>query len=117
METSAVQYLERDKTGKCTKTSVQFAFDKIPGICRVEQISKEQPEVKELYYIRGIVRKRMPWYYDDAKALQLLRAAASAGVPLSVLREIALTASNWSHFQDSIYAAIDYAEENADGEL
>jgi hypothetical protein len=106
MDISAIQYLQRNKTGKCTKESVELAFNKIPGICRIEQISKEQPEIKELYYIRGIVRKRMPWYYDDTKALQLLREGAAAGVPLSVLRQIALTASHWTEFREGLSAAM-----------
>jgi hypothetical protein len=106
METSAVQYLKRNKAGKCTRESWDLAFNRIPGICQIDRLSKENPELKQLYYIRGIVRNRMPYYYDNAKALQLLRAGASAGIPLPVLREIAQTASNWDDFEDSICAAI-----------
>lgn len=110
MDIAADQYLKRDKKGNCTKDSWELAFSKIPGICRVERASKDQPSLKDLYYIRGIVRNRVQYYYDDAKALQLLKEAVAAGVAIPVLRDIASSASNWTQFRNGLYEAMDSVE-------
>ena len=60
IEESASQYLVRDNSGKATLKSVEKVFRYALKICRVKVLEKEKPYIKDLFYIRGILRKRLP---------------------------------------------------------
>lgn len=108
MDVAADSYLEHDKEGKVTVESWEKAFSKIPGVCRVERAAKDDPDVKDLYYFRGILRRRLEgYYYDDGQAIRLLRDARNAGVPMDWLKDIVLNARGWRRFQDDLFAAMD----------
>jgi len=107
MDIAAEQYLIFKKNGTTTTESWEKAFLKIPGICRVERESKEDPDIKELYYIRGIVRNTCRYYFDNSEALELLKIARSWDIPMSKLRDIAYNATSWTRFQNQINKAID----------
>ncbi len=106
MDIAAEQYLRFKSDGNVTKDSWEHAFSKIPGICRVEHESQENPDIKELYYIRGIVRNNCKSYFNDYKALDFLKAARSWDIPMSELRNIAVNSRYWSEFEDEICKAI-----------
>lgn len=97
------KYLQYDKAGKITEQSVETAFDKVGGICRIREAQRENPDIKELYYLRGIVRHRcgssMSGYFDPDCAMQLLRDAYEAGAPVALLKEECLHVSNWTNFK------------------
>lgn len=112
MEVSATTYLEFTKEGTVTEESWERAFSKILGICRVNRASQKDPDLKELYYIRDILRNRIPGYYDDAKALQYFKNARSWGVPVDELADIARSIHNWSGFTSAIGEAIQYTKEH-----
>ncbi len=112
MDTALSQYVKLDPKdpAKATSESIGKAFDSIPGICRVNRASKDNPDLKELFYIRGILRKRMSdmgRYCNEWQALEDLKAARSWGVPLERLREIALICRSWTEFQNEITDVID----------
>lgn len=108
MDVAAEQYLTFQDDGAVTSDSWETAFAKIPGICRVERASEEDPDIKDLYYIRGIIRNRLEGrYFKDAEALELLQAARSWDVSTSDLRSIAKRASSWTLFRDAVSMAID----------
>jgi len=106
MDVAAEQYLAFADTGVVTDTSWEEAFGKIPGICRVERASKEDPDLKELYYIRGIARNNCS-SFNATEALDLLKAARSWDVPLDELRQVALQARSWTRFRNDICDIID----------
>jgi len=111
MDISAEAYIEYKDDGTVTSESWEKAFAKIPGICRVERASKDDPELKDLYYIRGIARNRCDYYFNNPEALEMLKIARSWDVPLEELRQIACSIKNWTNFKKKIYDAIDYQEE------
>jgi hypothetical protein len=74
--------------------------------CRVEKASKSNPDIKQLFYIRGILRNRIPGYFDEARALQYLKNARSWDIDLNELSEIARRVKNWSQFTQAIGDAI-----------
>jgi hypothetical protein len=82
MDAAATSYLKFNEAGKVTEDSWSVAFDKIFGICRVNRASETDPEIKQLYYIRGILRRRIPGYFDEPKAMQYLKNTRSWDVPL-----------------------------------
>ena len=96
--------------GNVTSDSWEKAFSKIAGICRVERDSKENPDLKDLYYIRGIARNRCE-YFNNYQALDWLKAARSWDVEMDRLREIACNCRNWTNFKNEIIDAIEYQKE------
>jgi hypothetical protein len=111
MDISAESYLDFNSDGTVTSESWEVAFSKIPGICRVERASKEDPDIKELYYIRGIARNTCQYYFNDSEALDWLKAARSWDVPIVELREIARNAASWTKFKNKIFKAIEYQKD------
>jgi hypothetical protein len=106
MDVAAEQYLEFGNTGLVTQASWEEAFNKIPGICRVTLASREDPDLRELYYIRGIARNNCG-YFNPGEAMELMKAARSWGVPLEELRRIAIHSRNWTRFRHDLYDVID----------
>lgn len=102
MDTSATSYLQFDSENKLTADSISLAFDKILGICRVNKAAEKEPDLKQLYYIRGILRNRIPGYFDDGIALQYLKNARSWDVELEDLDQMARAVKNWSGFNGAI---------------
>lgn len=101
METAASQYLKFKNDGRVTEESWVIAFNKIPPILNVEKDAKSDPDLKELLYIRGIVRNRCG-SFNNPLALNWLRAARSWGVPMSELKQLSYGVRNWDHFSDLI---------------
>lgn len=95
--------------GTPTRESCDAAFSKLGGICRVRLASRDDPDLSELYYMRGILRKRLgskSYYFHPAKCLQFLKAARSWGVPMNELNELVRSANNWTSFKNGIVDGI-----------
>lgn len=105
MDTAAEQYLEYGTDGHVTGKSWELAFNKISGICQVNKQAEENPDIRELYYIRGILRKRLS-YIDDGQALQYLKNARTWNVSIDTLRSIAYETKSWTSFKVDIGEAI-----------
>jgi hypothetical protein len=114
MDIAADHYLELADGGGVTRDSWNEAWNKIPGICRVQRESEKDPDIRDLYYIRGILRKRIPGYFDDPEALEWLRAARSWNVPIDELRRSAFCVRNWTQFKHSMCELIDRQKELED---
>jgi HNH endonuclease len=110
MDKSAASYLEFNREGQRTSESWNTAFNKIPAICRLDRLAKEQPDLRELYYIRGISRNRTG-YFNDGWAIQLLKAARSWGIGIEELQDVALSCSSWTIFRETIETMIDERRE------
>lgn len=107
---AADSYLVVEKDGKASRESMLKIWSNLAGICRVARASKDDPAVREMYYIRGIFRRRMTEqgsYYDDRLALDELKAARSWGVPMDELRQFAIRARSWTQFRDWIGESIE----------
>jgi len=102
MDASATSYLEFDAENTVKAESVGLAFDKVLGICRVNKASEKEPDLKQLYYIRGILRNRIPGYFNDSMALQYLKNARSWEVELEDLNAMARGIKNWTGFTTAI---------------
>jgi hypothetical protein len=58
---------------------------------------------RKLRYIRGIVRNRCEFFYDDSIAMRHLRTAHNQfGVSLDALTEMTKGINRWSDFTDGI---------------
>lgn len=102
MDIAADQYLKFNNEGDCTSESWNIAFNKISGICRTRRLTKDKPEMKELFYIRGILKNKIRGYFDSPLALSLLKNAYDNGTSLEDLRRIALESKYWDDFEESL---------------
>jgi len=102
MEASADGYLIFNNDSKTvTEPSWETAFSKIGGIAKVQKETKENPDIKELFYIRGILRNRIR-YYDAGLSISLLKSARNIGVEIEDLKQLALTAYDMDEFEEGI---------------
>lgn len=108
MRISVKQYLQYSDE-KPTQQSVELAWKKVGGICALKKYDKTNPEMKEIYYIRGILRNRLS-YMNEGMALGLLRKSARLGAPIEDLKEYALEVKNWSTWRTSMEAYIEHLE-------
>lgn len=107
VEISFDQYLEwQDEKPVSDTWNKAFAF--IPRIVSVRRRQSDKPYLRDLFYIRGILRNRLN-YCRDAVAMSLLEQAVEAGASIDNLREFAKAVQTWSQFTDEIHR---FLEEN-----
>ncbi len=112
MDEAARIYLKHDDKGEVIAETVNVAFNKIGGVCRVTRIATKEPDIKDLFYIRGILRKRIPGYFKEHKAMEILKDARTWGISTDELKEIAVRVNNWTGFCNAVGDAIaDAADE------
>jgi hypothetical protein len=105
MDIAAENYLKRKDSGDVTPQLANEAFSKIRTICNIKRADKDNPELKDLYYIRAIMRnktKERGGYFCGYEAMSVLRAARAGGVELSKLLEIAKRERTWWHFNEKV---------------
>ena len=110
VDTSYMQYLMWDDEGKATRESYEKAFSYIPRIISVERWQREKPYLRDLYYIRGILRNRLN-YVNEVACMRLLEQAHEAGATVENLREFAKSVHTWTAYRDGIY---DFLEEHGE---
>ena len=101
IDASTTQYLviDRENKDKYTNVSLNKAFSYVEKICRCKQSDEKFPEMKELYYIRGILRNRVS-YCNEHKALRFLLDAYRLGIEIEDLKSIAKEVRNWTEFKE-----------------
>lgn len=75
-------------------------WNMVGGILRV---THDNPDMKELYYIRGILRNRLN-YVNERDCLAVLKQASGSGMPLDELKRISRQCRSWSAFKDQVYS-------------
>lgn len=105
MKASTQQYLEYDPEANdpsiSTHKSVNKAFEYIPRICAARKRQEGKPYMKDLYYIRGILRNRLR-YLNEWQSIQLMEEAVINGVDIEQIKDLAKTTPNWSSFHETI---------------
>ncbi len=116
MDVAATHYLRFEAEGAIIEESWDSAFSKIPGICRVERESKDDPEIRELYFIRGIARRNCENSFRNAEALELLKDARFYGISTDTLRTVAIESYSWYRFSTDLRLLIREARASSEGE-
>jgi HNH endonuclease len=101
MRTSVRQYIEISE-GEPTQESVEKAWRYVAKICNFRKSNEEKPYLRDLLYIRGILRNRM--YCDDQVALELLEVVHLEGVSIESLKVVAKSAKNWTQWRAEMEA-------------
>lgn len=97
MRVSASSYIKVDQSGEPDRDSVEHAYQKIGGVCRVRAAEKDKPWLREVFYIRAIIKNRF-YYVNPPEAKKLLERAFTAGAKADVLRDIATQERNWTNW-------------------
>ena len=105
IKASAEQYL-RFEDDKVTKDSVNHAFMMIPRVAAGMQRTAEKPYMRDIYYIRAVLRNRLR-YVDERRVVAMLEEAILLDVDVEALRQFSKTVRNWSQFRDSVDAFLD----------
>lgn len=111
----ATNYFRYDDDGQPTSASTELGFAKLGGIIRISIAEQEKPWLRDLFYTRGIIRRRLTEngrYYDNTEAKKLLQAAYEIGVPTENTREIAHAASSWTNWKNQMLDLLDEWEES-----
>ena len=91
--------------GKPTIESVNNSWSYVGRICTVKKADVEKPYLKDLLYIRAILRNRFN-YCNEHKALELLEDVHLNGCSIEYLKTIARRARNWSDWESEMYEVL-----------
>ncbi|MES1934632.1 hypothetical protein T35B1_18608 [Salinisphaera shabanensis T35B1] len=100
MKIAVDKYLNLED-GKPTKDSVEQSWQYVERVARMMAVDREKPHIKDLLYIRGILRNRFS-YCDEQLALDLLEAAYDQGAEIDDLKKLAKRSRNWSSWREDI---------------
>lgn len=106
IEISTRQYIEIDEKDQATKDSVEKAFNYVSRIAHVRRDEASKPYLKDLLYIRGIVRNRYA-YCNEEQALEWITMAYELGMSVEDLKRIAKFHRNWSGWRAEMLEFID----------
>ena len=104
MQIATDQYLTYDKTGKLQQESVNAAWRKVSGICQTRRVEKKKPYIRDLFYIRTVLRNR--GYVNERYVMGLLESAVNAGVDIESLKDFAKSSSSWTAFREGVESFI-----------
>jgi hypothetical protein len=91
MKISIDQYYDETQKG------IEKAFTYIERIIINHKKQKENPYLKDLYYIRGIINNRFH-YINKWKAIRILKEKYVEGIKIEQLKDIALYTKNWTEW-------------------
>ena len=74
---------------------------KIEAIIKNRRMQKDNPELKDLHYIKGIAKNRFS-YFDSRKAFLILKNGYDSGITIEELKAITLECKNWSEWRETI---------------
>lgn len=104
MQKSLLQYVEFED-GKPRYESVAKSFDYTGRVAKMVRVHQEKPYLKDLFYIRGILRKRLP-YCNERTALRTLEYAYLQGVTIDELKDFALECRTWTGWENRVFALL-----------
>ncbi len=100
MRTSVKQYLNYEND-EPTHESVEVTWKKVGGICNMKKVQKDKPYMKDIFYIRGILRNRLQ-YLNERMALELLEEAVLNDADIENLKDHAKKVKNWTNWRNAL---------------
>lgn len=79
------------------------AFNSIGKICGVMKAAEKDPGIERLFYIRGILRRRLS-YVNEKACIVLLKDARDAGIDIDYLQDISKQVTSWTQFRTTVEA-------------
>jgi hypothetical protein len=101
-EASAQTYLRWDDA-KVTQESWGKFFDMIPRVAATRRAEKDEPYLRDLLYIRAILRNNTDWHWRARRdCMLLLKGAIAAGVAVDGLRDLAKESDSYDEFEKNV---------------
>lgn len=88
--------------GKATEDSVHFAWAKVGAFLRISGLQEDE---KRLYYIKGILKKRMLYLPPDV--MKYLQSALKADVPVEDIEYESKHSRSWTAFRNWLFAEME----------
>lgn len=95
MRNATQEKMKVTEDGATDHASVSDAFHFVPRLLRVMKEAKRTPFIRDVYYIRGILRRRFPAHVVDWEAKKLLIEAMRLGSAPELEKEWAASASSY----------------------
>lgn len=105
MRIAVRQYIEY-VDDQIDKDSVDKAWSKIGGICRVRKSEEEKPYLSKLFYVKGILKNRLS-YVNERLAIDLLEECVELGIDIDWLEGHAKRCNTWTQWREDIEELID----------
>ena len=102
LESSIIAYEQYD---------INTAFNKIEPIIKNKKMQQEHPEMKDLFYIRAIVKNKFS-YYDLNTAIMLLKRCYKLGATIDSLKDFTKRCENWTQWKDGLNQFIEESEDS-----
>lgn len=100
LEVASDQYINF-VDNKPTNESVELAWSKVDKILAFNKTSENKPYLKDLYYMRGILKNRLS-YMNPHIAINLLEKAFLAGASKESMSNFVKSVRNWTDFQNEM---------------
>jgi len=113
MQESGISYLKRGEDQKFTFESCEKAFQAIGAVANVLKRSADNPHLRQLYYIRGILRNRLN-YLNEYEAMALMERAVELDIDVDWLTDFSKRVRNWSTFRSSLEEFITRQEQGGE---
>lgn len=94
--------------GKQNQQLAEKAFGMVVRVINSRTRYADRPYMRDLFYIRAIIRNRI--HCNEPKAIALLERAYLAGVHLDDLKKLAQIAKSWTYWQNNMALWIEEVE-------
>lgn len=101
LRTSFGQYLKIDDEGKYDTVSWGKAFSMVPRIARAIKSGGVSKSKLRVFYVRGILRRRLRWINESA-VVGLIEDAVQAGIDIEDVVRLAKEVKNWAFFEEEL---------------
>ena len=98
--------------GNADNDSGNRVFSSLPAYCATRKLCESKPWMRDVFYVRGILRNRIA-NVVDWRAARFLEMAMSVGVSVDTLKDVAMSARNWTNWQDEMAELIGAYERRA----
>lgn len=97
VEKATSQYLDYDEEGDVTLESVNHCWSKVPRIAKMLSTGGMPENLKQFYYVRGIMRNRYK-RIDDKEALNLISKAHEHGASIEDIKDFVIRCESYDEF-------------------
>lgn len=94
-------YGRRDEEHKYTKESLDVAFDMLSRVAKMMKVSESKPYLRQLLYIRGILRNRLS-YINERALMDMMETAVLNGADIDSMEALAKRVSSWTAFRNAL---------------
>ena len=103
MKIAANQYYKPDSDD--VRSTVEHAIKMVSMIAKSRRINKDKPYMSELYYIRGIAKKRLSCLIDY-EFIQIAERAYLSGVPIGVIKDLTCICRYYKEWREAMVEMI-----------